>query len=226
MSQVLRARPVNVQVKHRGTFAPPRYELFKTDVGVSLAGRLAETYNLRSTGMIVNQNATSTQYLSFRHFLPGEPFRFFDAFIGIDQAEIVFSNPVTLAELVGELRKIWGLLLGNLQPNIASNYVEATLHCQTDDLSTKAFLNDLVKVQLKAAGISKGFSLTSKAGQATARIGFEVSDSIPDGLYVTFAYLSTASLRDMPSFEKFFDAALTDYRSLQRFAQIQLVEPT
>lgn len=226
MSQVLRARPVNVQVKHRGGFVPPRYELFKPDVSVSVAGKLAEVYNLKSTGIIVNQNATSTQYLSFRHFLPGEPFRFFDASIGIDQAEIVFSNPATVVELTTEIRKIWAVLFENLQPTITGNYVEATLHCETDGLSTKAFLNDLVKVQPDASGIHKGFSLTSKTVNATAKISLDVSDSIADGLYVVFAYLSTASLPDVLSLEKLFETTLTAYRALQGLAQIQLVEPT
>jgi hypothetical protein len=213
-------------VRHRGGFVPPQYDLFKTDVSVSLAGKLAETYNLKSTGIIVNQNATSTQYLSFRHFLPGEPFRYFDASIGIDQAEIVFSNPATVIELTGELRKIWGVLFENLQPKIASNYVEATLHCETDGSSTKTFLNELVKVHPNVPGIHKGFSLTSKAVDTVARISLDVSESTADGLYVVFAYVSTASLRDMLSFEKLVDAAITAYRSLQNLAQIQLVEPT
>jgi len=226
MSQVLRGRPVNVQVKHRGGFVPPRYDLFKTDVSVSVAGKLAETYNLKSTGIIVNQNATSNQYLSFRYFLTGEPFRFFDASIGIDQAEIVFSNPATVAELIGELGKLWSVIFENLQPNVASNYVEASLHCETDGLSTKAFLNDLVKVHSNALELHKGFSLTSKTVNATAKITLDVSDSIADGLYVVFAYLSTASLADVLSLEKLFESTLTAYRSLQSVAQIQLVEPT
>ena len=136
MSQVLKARPVNVQVKHRGAFVPPRYEIFKTDVSTSIAGKLAETYNLKSTGIIVNQNAASTQYLSFRYFLPGEPFRYLDASLGVDQTEIVFSNPATVAELVAEVGKVWSLVFEHLQPVITSNYIEATLHCQTDGLST------------------------------------------------------------------------------------------
>ena len=226
MSQVLRARPVNVQVKHRGAFVPPCYNLFKTDVSVSIAGKLAETFNLKSTGIIVNQNATSTQYLSFRYFLPGEPFRFLDGSIGLDQVEIVFSNPATMAELMGEVGKVWGVIVEKLHPIVASNYVEATLHCETDGLSTRAFLNDLVKIPSDVSGIHKGFSLTSKAVDTVGRISLDVSDSVVDGLYVVFAYVSTGSVRDMPSFEKFFAATLTTYRWLQNLAQIELVEPT
>lgn len=226
MSQILRARPVNVQVRQRGAFVPPCYSLFKQDVSVSIAGKLAEIFNLKSTGIIVNQNATSTQYLSFRYFLAGEPFRYFDGSIGLDQTEIVFYNPATVPELVGELGKVWRVIFKNLQPNITSNYVEATLHCETNGSSTKAFLNDLVEVRSDVLGIHKGFSLTSKTVDAVARISLDVSDSVSDGLYVVFAYVSTGSVRDMPSFERLFDATLTAYRSLQSLAQIELVEPT
>jgi hypothetical protein len=65
MAEVLKARPVNVQVKHRAGFAPPRYDLFNTEISASLAMKLAERFNLKSTGIIVNQNASSTNYLSF-----------------------------------------------------------------------------------------------------------------------------------------------------------------
>lgn len=226
MSVVLKAKPVSVQVKHKGAFVPPRYELVKTDVSVSLAGKLAETYNLKSTEIIVNQNATSTQYLSFRYFLPGEPFRFLDASIGIDQAEIVFSNPATVAELMGEVGKVWRVIVENVQPIIKSNYFEASLHCETDGLSAKAFLNDLVNIRSDVPGMHKGFSLTTKAVDALARISLDVSESVHDGLYVVFAYVSTKSVRDVLSLEKLFDATIKSYRSLQNLAQIELVEPT
>ena len=226
MSEVLRARPVNVQVKHRGTLVPPCYDLFKTEVGVAVATKLAETFNLRSTGIIVNQNATSAQYLSFRYFLAGEPFRYMDASIGLDQVEIVFSNPATMAELMGEVGKVWGVIVENLQPIVASNYVEATLHCETDGLSTRAFLNNLVRVQSDVQGIHKGFSVTSKVVDTVGRISLDVSESVADGLYVVFAYVSTGSVRDMLSLENFFAATLKAYRSLQRLAHVELVEPT
>ena len=73
MGGLLRATPVNIQVRHRGSFAPPRYDFFRTEVSASIAMKLAETYGLKSTGIVVNQNAASTHYLSFRYVLPGEP---------------------------------------------------------------------------------------------------------------------------------------------------------
>src|SRR5688500_4925001 len=102
VSEILRVRPTNVQVRHRGVFVPPCYDFLKTDVGISLLGKFAEAYNLRSTGIVINQNASSTQYLSFRHVLPGEPFRYLDVSIGVDQAEIVFFTPATVTELTDE----------------------------------------------------------------------------------------------------------------------------
>lgn len=82
-----------------------------------------------------------------------------------------------------------------------------------------------MKVRSDLPGLHKGFSLTSKTVDAVARISLDVSDSVPDGLYVVFAYVSTGSVRDVPSFERVLDAALTAYRSLQSSAQIELVEP-
>ena len=192
---------MNVQVRQRGSFVPPRYDFFRTEVSASIAMKLAETYSLKSTGIVVNQNAASTHYLSFRYVLPGEPVRYFDVTIGIDQTEIVFANPATLAELTAEAAKIWKVLFETAQPNIASNYCEATLHCSTEG-STKDFLSKLVNIQLNAPGVQKGFSLSDEAADGAARIGLEVSNSIPDGLYVAFVHVSTGSVRDIVSFEK------------------------
>jgi hypothetical protein len=225
MGEILRATPVNVQVCYRGSFIPPRYDFFKTEVSASMAMKLAETYRLKSTGLVVNQNAASTQYLSFRYILPGEPVRYFDVTIGIDQTEIVFINPATVTELKAEVSKVWKVLFETGQPIIASNYCEATLHCKTED-STKDFLSKLVNIQLNAPGLQKGFSLSDEAADGSARIGLEVSNSVPDGLYVAFVHVSTGSVRDIISFEKVFDAGLNAYRRLQSLAQIELVEPT
>jgi hypothetical protein len=226
MPQLLKARPVSVQVKQRGVFAPPMYDLFKVDVSVELASRLAAAYRLQSTNLIVNQNAASTQYLSFRHFLPGEPFRFFDVRIGIDETEIVFSNPATVVELNSEVGKVWRLIVDTLHPVIKSNYLEATLHCETDGWSVKAFMDNLVSVQLSIPEAHKGFSVTTKGIDIVAKMTLDVSESVRDGLYVVFAYLSTEIIRELASFEKVFDAMLNSYRGLQSATGIQLLEPT
>jgi hypothetical protein len=227
MDQILRARPVNVQFRHRGFCVPPCYELYKPDVSADLAKKLAETYNLKSTGLVVNQNSASTQYLSFRYILADEPFRYLDAAIGIDQTEIAFANPATMSELITEISRVWNIVT-KTQPVIRNNYFEATLHCQTES-SAKVFLNELVDTQTQGGlDVSKGFSVTTKAekAEAKARIGLEVSDLVSDGLYVMFAFVSKEIVQNSTGFDKLFYAVLNTYRSLQRLARIELVEPT
>lgn len=227
MADVLRAKPVNVQVRHRGSFVPPCYKLMTTDVSVSLAGKLAETFNLNSTGIIVNQNAMGTQYLSLRYILPNEPIRYLDVSIGVDQAEIVFINPATMGELKGELGRVWTAILQTYKPNITGHYFEATLHCVTEGLSVEEFLNKLVNVQLDGPGSHKGISLTTKVADidAEARISLDVSGSVPDGLYVVFACASKRNAQDMVSVENLFEVTINTYRRMQRLAHIELLEP-
>ena len=225
VGEILRAIPVNVQVRHRGSFAPPRYDFFRPEVGGAIATKLAETYRLKSTEIVVNQNAASTHYFSFRYVLPGEPVRYFDVSVGIDQIEILFFNPATIAELRAEVAKLWKGIFEAVQPIIVSSYCEANLHCRTEG-STKAFLGELVNIEVFGPTHHKGFSLSVEAAQEVARIGLEVSKSVPDGLYVVFAYINTGSVRDILSFEKAFDTSLGLYRELQRVAHIELVEPT
>lgn len=225
VGEILRAIPVNVQVRHRGSFAPPRYDFFRPEVGGAIATKLAETYRLKSTEIVVNQNAASTHYFSFRYVLPGEPVRYFDVSVGIDQIEILFFNPATIAELRAEVAKLWKGIFEAVQPIIVSSYCEANLHCRTEG-STKAFLGELVNIEVLGPTHHKGFSLSVEAAEEVARIGLEVSKSVPDGLYVVFAYINTGSVRDILSFEKAFDTSLGLYRELQRVAHIELVEPT
>ena len=226
MAEVLKARPVNVQVKHRAGFAPPRYDLFNTEISASLAMKLAERFNLKSTGIIVNQNASSTNYISFRYFLPGEPVRFFDVSIGIDQVEIIFSNPATVAELIQEVEIIWSLIFESLTPSLNDNYFEAAVHCETDGASAKAFLDNAVTVKPNAPGMHKGFSVTNKTSETVSKLSLYVSEPVPDGLYVAFAYVSRGIVTELTSLVKLVNLALASYRSLQTIAQIELMEPS
>lgn len=226
MSQVLIAKPVNVQVKHRGAFVPPRYDLVKPEISISIANKLAHAYGLKSSGLMVNQNSMSTQYLSFRYFLPGEPFRYLDAAIGLDQTEVTFSNPATVNELAVELGKLWAIVFEHAQPTVTSNYFEANLHCTTEGMSTRAFLNDLVRIPVPSDEMQKGLSLTKKTRDTVVRIGLDVSESIPDGLYVAFAYVSTTPVHDMDAFLDLFTKTLDMYRWTQKIAHIDLLEPT
>jgi hypothetical protein len=224
METMLRAKPVNVQVKHRGVFVPPRCELYKTDISATLAENLAAAYNLRSTALIINQNAASTQYISFRYFLTGEPFRFFDGSIGIDQSEVLFSNPATIEELRKEVSRFWRIINESLPKGIASSYFEANIQCDTEGVSTTKFLNDSVNVA-NDDQLQKGFSVTVRSRDAVARIALEVSEPIRDGLYVVFAYAGNNPIGDIAALERSFNDILSAYRHLQTLAHIELVEP-
>lgn len=227
MTEVLRARPVNVQVRHKGSFFPPSYKLVTTDISVSLAGKLAETFNLSSTGIIVNQNALSTQYLSLRYILPNDPIRYLDVSIGVDQTEIVFLNPATMGELKREVGRVWTAIFETYKPKITTHYFEATLHCITEGLNVKKFLNSLVNIELDGPDSHKGISLTTKVADidAEARISLDVSGSVPEGLYVVFACASRRNVQDMVSVENLFEVTINSYRRMQRLAHIELLEP-
>jgi hypothetical protein len=229
MDQVLRARPRNVQFRHRGSCVPPCYELFKPDVNIPLARKLAETYELKSTDIVVNQQAASTHYVSFRYILTGDPFRYLDVAIGIDQIEVAFFNAANIAELIKEVGQVWKLLMEILKPAIKGNYFEVTIHCDSET-STKTFLNGRVEIDSLTSGldINKGFSVSTKVDKvhATARIGLEVSELIADGLYVTFGFVSKDIVHNAAAFTDLFNTTLVTYRFLQTLAHIELMEPS
>lgn len=210
------------------SFAPPNYSLATPEVAASLAGRFAEVFNLKSTGIIFNQNAMSTQYVSFRYIFPGDPIRYLDALIGVDQAEVFFLNPLNVSELTEGCLKVWKAMLEKSKPKIAEHYFEATLHCTTEGVSAKNFLDKFVSLQTTNKEIHKGFSLTSKHSEISgeARIGLEVSGSVPDGLYVTFACTSKKKVENSAGLVDLIDKTINIYRNLQPLAQIEVLEVT
>jgi len=233
MASILTAKPINVQAKFRGQFSPPSYNLFRVEVSTTLATKLAETFSLQSVNIVINQNASATQYLYFRYFLEGEPFRYMDVTIGIDQAEVVFSNPTTIPELMSEFNKVWKIILECLSPNIRQSYFEATLHCEADGV--KEFLNKAVQVPANAsqavrvpadAGeVHRGYSITSQQNSSlSARLSLDLSGSVKDGLYVVFAYFSMATMIDITAFSQLFNSILVSYRRLQAMGGVQLLE--
>ncbi|MEX0803962.1 MAG: hypothetical protein WD688_11695 [Candidatus Binatia bacterium] len=223
MPSVLTAKPVNAQVRFRCFFVPPRYEFFKVEVSTALATRFAETYGLKSTDIIVNQNAASSQYLSLRYILKGEPFRYMDVSVGLDQGEVYFSNPATIPELMTEVGRVWSIFLEMLTPTVQSSYFEATLHCETEKPGAKAFLNEMVRLTSDESELRKGFSIVTQLGGVN-KLTLEVSDSVQDGLYVVFASISNVVLRDTPAFSKAFESTLATYRKLQNIASVQILE--
>lgn len=225
-SQVLQITPVNVQVRHRATFFPPKYGLVTTDTATALAEKLAEVFILKSSGIIFNQSAMSTQYLSLRYVLPYEPLRYLDVLIGVDQAEIIFLNPATASELKSECLKVWKVVMEKLKPSITEHYFEATSHCTSEGMSAAEFLNSFVNIQLNTSEIQKGFSLTTKQTgiDGEARISLEVSASVPNGLYLVFGCASKRRVDDAVSLENLIDAVIKLYRMLQPLAHIEVDE--
>jgi hypothetical protein len=224
---MLRVTPVNVQVRYKATFFPPNYDLVPTDVAVALARKLAETFNLKSSGIIFNQGAMSAQYVSFRYVLPTEPIRYLDALIGVDQSEVIFLNPATVSELREECLKVWKPIIEISKPSITEHYFEASLHSTTEGVSAKDFLNKLVTIQPNAMDIQKGFSLTVKYPEilGEARLGLELSSSIPDGLYLIFSCTSKTKLTNTGFLEDLFDKTIGIYRRLQTLAHVEVLEP-
>ena len=205
-------------------FVPPRYDLYKVEISTALAVKLAEIYGLKSSEIIINQNATSERYLSFRYFFKGEPLRYIDVFIGLDQAEIVFLNPATISELTSEIGKLFAIILETLMPIVKGAYFEATLHCETEKPGAEAFFNEMVRASPDSLERPKGVSFSTPRGNDYAKLNLEVSESVSDGLYVVFAFFSKAVLSDIASFSRLFESALTTYRKLQGSASVQILE--
>jgi hypothetical protein len=179
---------------------------------------------LQSTAIIVNQNAASSQYLSFRYFLQGEPFRYVDVAVGIDQGEIFFHNPATIQELTTEVGKVWTIILQTLTPNIPKTYFEATLHCETEQPGANKFLSEMVRVPSNDSEIRKGFSISTGHGDDIKKLTLEVSESVQDGLYVVFASLDKTVLNDLSALSNVFTSTVASYRKLQDMASIQILE--
>jgi hypothetical protein len=224
MAPLLVAKPVTAQFRCRSLFGPPKYDLYKVEISAALATKLAETYGLKSTDIIVNQSAASTHYLSFRYFFPGEPFRHMDVLIGLDQTEIVFSNPATIPELTSETGRVFDVVLQTLTPVVTGAYFEATLHCETAKIGAQAFFNEMLRVPSPGPGIPKGVSFSTQDGDDLAKLNLEVSDSVQDGLYVVFAFVRKAVVSDIESFSGLFKVVLTAYRNLQDSASVRIVE--
>ncbi len=221
MGTILTARPCNVQFLCRGFFVPPKYDFYKVEISTALATRLAETYALKSTEIIVNQNAAASQYLSFRYTLAGDPFRYVNASLGIDQAEISFFNPATIRELMAEVEKAWKIIFDTLKPTVKGSYFEAALHCETEQ-GAREFLNERIRVD--APDLRKGFSIGTRPLDAINKLTLEVSDSVENGLYVGFASINNTGVGDSVGFSTVLNATLATYRSLQKLASIQILE--
>ena len=167
----------------------------------------------------------SNQYLSFRYILPKQPIRFFDALIGVDQAEVVFSNPASILELREECVKVLKTIIEKARPTITQHYFEATMHATCEGAKAGPFLNQFVKIG-NVPGVEKGFSLTIRKPDINgeAKISLEVSTSISDALYLSFACHNRKKVEDLASLESIFDTAINLYKEAQPLAHIGVFE--
>jgi hypothetical protein len=226
MASLLIAKPLSVQITCRGFFVPPKFDFYRVEISTALATKVAETFALKSTEIIVNQNAAASQYISFRYTLAGEPFRYVNVSMGIDQAEISFFNPATVPELMAEVEKTWKVIFDILKPMVKSSYFEAALHCRTEKIAVSEFLNETVRVTEDSPDLRKGFSVGTRPADAINKLTLEVSDSVENGLYVGFASINGTSVRDLAGFFAVLKSTLVTYRTLQKLASVQILEPT
>ena len=148
--ELLQIRPVNVQVRYRATLVPPSYNLATTDIAAALAGKLAETFNLKSRDIIFSQGALSTSYLAFRYFVSTDQLRYLDVAVGADQAEILFVNPKSLSSIKEEFLKVWKPFMDKVKPRLDEHSFEFSIHSTTEGMSGKRFLDQFVSIQAKA----------------------------------------------------------------------------
>jgi hypothetical protein len=147
-----------------------------------------------------------------------------DVLIGLDQMEIVFSNPATIPELMTEIGRVFSVVMERLRPIVKGCYFEANIHCETEKPGAQSFLNKMIRVTSDDSTTRKGATLITQFGNDSAKLHLEVSDSIQDGLYVVFAFLSKADFRDVQSFSGLFSTLLEAYRKLQNMASVEILE--
>jgi hypothetical protein len=228
MISPIRITPLKPQIRYRATFVPPNYNLIKQDVSIGLATKITEVFNLKSSSLIFNQNTLSAQYLSFRYIYPNEPMRYFDASIGVDQAEFLFSSPANAAELKDGVIKVWESLFEKSKAVTTENYFEATFHSLAGDAANvKHYFDDFVKVETDRTDFIKGFSLTVQHPElmCEARLGIEPSNALTNGLYFAFAAITKKKVKDVNSLASLIDNIISVYRDIQSLAQIEVVEP-
>jgi hypothetical protein len=110
-------------------------------------------------------------------------------------------------------------------PMVHGAYFEATLHCETERPGAQAFFNEMIRGSVDSPEKPKGVSFSmQRGGDDYAKLNLEVSDSVPDGLYVVFAFWKKADLPESASFLRMFESALTAYRKLQASASIRILE--
>jgi len=231
MLEKLHLRPSFGQVRYRMGTAP-NYELALPGNIARLAGKLAEVFNLKATSFVFNQNALSTQLLSFRYIfpfgapgIPLEQLPYLDVALGVDQVDLLFSNPPTLKLLRETYIRTLGAVLEVSPTIIADHFFEASLHSPPDAANIRQFFDDIVKIPTDLP-LEKGFifSLNLENG-ARATMNLDTSLHIKGGVFIFFTYTHSMKVNGVSSISTVIDSAVHTYRKFQLAANIDIVEP-
>jgi len=231
MSEKIHLRPGLAQVRYRlGT--APNYQLASPGNVAHLAGKFAEIFNLKATSFNFNQNALSTQFLSFRYIFPfgaqGIPLThlpYLDVALGVDQVDLLFSNPPTVQLIRETSLRILEAVIAVSSPTMADHYFEASLHAPGDQINIRQFFDNFVTIPTTFP-IEKGFafSLTLENG-ARAAMNLDTSILIKGGVFIFFTYTRSVNAKDVNSIAAIMDSAVGVYRQFQSVAKIEIEEP-
>jgi hypothetical protein len=227
--ELLEIKPVSILLRYRGTLVPPNYNIAKIDVSAALAEKFAEAFNLTSKDIIFNQNALGTSFLAFRSFMSaqGNFFSYLDVSIGADQAEIAFTNPLTLAAVKQEFSKVWEPLIKISKPKIAQHYFEVNIDSSAQEKSGRKFLDQFVTIQLHSPYklIGKGISLNADT-ESGGRLHLNIQDSLvtPDGIFLFCTYTLKKTIGDMQQLGSLLESVIGYYHQVQPMVHVKVLE--
>lgn len=231
MPKKLHLRPSLGQVRYRMGTAP-NYQLASPGNVAHLAGRLAEIFSLKATSLNFNQNALSTQFLSFRYIFPfaapGIPLNqlpYLDVALGVDQVDMLFSNPPTVQVVRETYLRTLEAIIGVSSPTVTDHYLEASLHAPGDHVNIRQFFDSFVTIPTSLP-IEKGFSFSLMLeSNARAAMNLDTSILIKGGVFIFFTYTHSVNTKDVSSIAAIIDSAVAVYRQFQSVANIEIEEP-
>lgn len=232
MSERLHLRPGVGHVRYRIGVSPPNYKLASPEIVAQVAGKLAEVFNLKSSGINFNQNALSTNFLSFRYFLPIDipgialaQIPYLDVAVGADQLELFFSNPPTVIAVRDTYLRVLDVIIGLSTPTITEHYLEASLHAPGDNVNVQKFFDEVVGISTKLP-LDKGFSFAlTLENNARAAMNLDTSIVIKGGVFIFFTYTAAQKVQDISSIGSIVESAVGIYREFQSIANIEIEEP-
>ncbi len=232
MAENLHLKPAFGHVRYRMGTAP-NYQLAAQNNVAQLAATLAETFSLKANSFTFNQNALSTQFLSFRYVLPVEApgvslaqFPYLDVMLGVDQVELVFSNPPTVQSLRETYLRTLTPMFSVAATNALDHYFEASFHAPSDIGTVQNFFDGVVKIPTKLP-VETGFSFALTLGNnARAAMNLDRSAVLKGGIFIFFTYTLAQKASDISAIGEIMKSALHAYREFQSVANVQLDEPT